>query len=130
MLIGMGGTIYQVSTRSKKQRVRTYIERFIGNFWIAIFVAIMITLLGAAFKIGYQAAYPIIMTIYGVGTFASGSLFRFRPLQIGGVISWIIAIGAFFVDFPIQLLLLACTTVVSYLIPGYMLKANYHYERV
>lgn len=130
MLIGIGGTLYQVRRRSRKQRVKTYIGRFMSSFWFAIFIAIMIALIGAAFKTGYQAAYPIIIAIYGVGTFSSGSLLRFSPLMAGGAISWIMAIVAFFVSFPIQLLLLAFITLVSYLIPGYLLKAKYRHERV
>ncbi len=130
MLVGVIGTVYQVNRRSRKERVKTYISRFMASFWFAIFIAIVITLIGGGFKIGFQAAYPILIALYGVATFTSGSLFRFKPLIIGGAACWILAVVAFFVSFPVQLLLMALTTLVSYLIPGYLLKASYRHERV
>jgi len=128
MLIGIIATVYHSVQYHKKQRVRTYVERFIMNFWLALFIAIMIVLVGAAFKTGYQIAYPNIILIYGVGIFVSGSIFRFKPLIIGGIGSWIIAIIAFFVSFHIQLLLMALATLIGYLIPGYILKASFRHE--
>jgi hypothetical protein len=79
-------------------------------------------LLSAAFVTGWQAAYPYLILLYGIGTFLSGVIFKFKPLKVGGIISWGIALVAFFVSFPIQLLLLALTTLVAYLIPGYLIK--------
>jgi hypothetical protein len=60
--------------------------------------------------------------LLGIGTSLSGVIFRFRPLMIGGILNWIIALTAFYVDFDIQLLLLALSMVVSYLIPGYLVN--------
>lgn len=128
MVLGVVATIYRSVQYGKKQRVKTYVEKFIGNFWWALFVAIMIILIGGAFKTGYQIAYPNIILIYGVGIFVSGSIFRFKPMIIGGIGSWVIAIIAFFVGFDIQLLLMALVTVIGYLIPGYMLKASVRHE--
>ncbi len=130
MLVGIAGTIYQSVRKSKTQRVKTHMEQFIGSFWLGIFIAIVVVLLGAAFKTGYATAYPVLIAIYGIGTFTSGRLFRFTPLVVGGIVSWAIALIAFFVSFEVQLLLLALTVLVSYLIPGYILKANYRHERV
>jgi hypothetical protein len=44
--------------------------------------------------------------------------------MIGGILNWLIALTAFYVSFDIQLLLLALSMVVSYLIPGYLVKAS------
>ena len=128
MLLGIGATIYKATRQHRHQKVKTYLDRFITNFWLAIFVAILIMLIGAAFKTGYDVAYPNIILIYGVAMFMSGAVFRFKPLIIGGIGCWIIAIVAFFVSFDIQLLLMALATLIGYLIPGYLLKAGTRHE--
>ncbi|WPP48164.1 hypothetical protein [Catalinimonas niigatensis] len=122
MIVGAGRTIYRSATTHKKQRVRTYVDKFIVNLWIAVSVGIVISLLAAGFVTGWQVAYPYLILLYGIGTFLSGTIFKFKPLIFGGIISWCIALVAFFVSFPIQLLLLALTVLVAYLIPGYLIK--------
>jgi hypothetical protein len=127
MLLGLGATIYKATRQARRHKVKTYLDRFITNFWLAIFVAILIMLIGGAFKTGYDVAYPNIILIYGVAMFVSGAVFRFRPLIIGGIGCWVIAIVAFFVSFDIQLLLMALATLIGYLIPGYLLKASFRH---
>jgi hypothetical protein len=113
-------------TRKHKRdsRVKTYVDRFISNIWIAVSAGILISLVAAATAVGYQVAYPFLITLFGIGTYMSGVIFKFRPLMIGGILNWLIALTAFYVGFEIQLLLLALSMVVSYLIPGYMVKAS------
>ena len=69
--------------------------------------------------------YPMVMMVYGVWLYVSGGALRFKPLMIGGVINWALAIAAFFADFQIQLLLLAAAVLLGYIVPGYMLKSRY-----
>jgi hypothetical protein len=75
-------------------------------------------------KIPWQTTYPLIISLYGLGTFVSGGVLKFKPLIIGGIACWIISIIAFLVPPMTVLLLTALSVVVSYLIPGYMLKAR------
>lgn len=125
MLVGIVATIWKVN-KYQKERVKTYVGTLMQSLWLAVFVGIMITLVAAAFTIGYQVAYPVILVLYGVGIFVSGSLFRFTPLIIGAVGTWVLALVAFFVPFQTQLLLLALATMISYIIPGYLLKSQYN----
>jgi len=127
MLVGMGFTIWKVG-KYQKQQVKTYVGTLIQSLWLAVFVGIMIILVAAAFAIGYRVAYPVILVLYGIGIFVSGSLFRFTPLIIGAIGTWGLAMVAFFVPFQTQLLLLALATMVGYIVPGYMLKSQYSHE--
>ncbi|MEO0334058.1 MAG: hypothetical protein AAF223_20685, partial [Bacteroidota bacterium] len=111
----------------RRQRVKTYVGALMQSLWLAVFIGIMITLVAAALVTGYQIAYPVILLLYGIGIFISGSLFRFIPLIIGGVGCWVIALAAYFVPFQTQLLLLALATMVGYIIPGYLLKSQYNH---
>jgi predicted PurR-regulated permease PerM len=51
-------------------------------------------------------------------------ILKFRPLVIGGVISWILSLVSVFVAFDYQLLLAAAAILSSYIIPGHLLRSN------
>lgn len=126
LLMFVGGIASWLRTRKHKKDslVKTYVDRFISNIWIAVSAGTLISLVAAATKVGYDIAYPFLIMLFGIGTYMSGVIFKFRPLMIGGILNWLIALTAFYVGFEIQLLLLALSMVVSYLIPGYLVKEN------
>ena len=126
MLVGIGATLWKVA-KYRKKPVKTYVGTLMQSLWLAVFVGIMITLIAAGFANGFQAAYPVIIMLYGVGIFVSGSLFRFTPLILGAIGTWSIALFAYFVPFQTQLLLLALATMIGYIIPGYLLKSQYNH---
>ena len=129
MLVGIGATLWRIK-KYRQQPVKTYVGNLMQSLWLAIFVGIMIALAVGGIKTGFQVAYPVILLLYGIGTFVSGRLFHFVPLVLGGIGCWLIATVAYFVPFSTQLLLLALATVISYIIPGHLLKAQYRHERV
>jgi predicted PurR-regulated permease PerM len=43
-------------------------------------------------------------------------------LIIGGIIAWVLAIGAVYVNYDYQMLFGAAAILVSYIIPAYMLR--------
>jgi hypothetical protein len=59
--------------------------------------------------------------LYGLGTFVSGLLLKFRPLIICGIINWILAMIAVKFDFDSQMLFGAAALLISYIIPGHLL---------
>lgn len=124
MLLGTVATVLRSRQHQKTKRVKTYVDRFISHLWIAISAGIVISLVAGATVVGYQVVYPFLIMLFGIGTFMSGTLFRFRPLMIGGVINWMIALTALYVSFDLQLLLLALSVTLSYLVPGYMIKGK------
>ncbi len=72
--------------------------------------------------IGFDKTYPLIIGLYGLGTFIMGGIIQFNALKIGAVICWLIAALLFTLSFPNQLLCVAAAIIVAYLIPGYLLK--------
>ncbi|MFP4090966.1 MAG: hypothetical protein ACLFT3_11730 [Cyclobacteriaceae bacterium] len=124
MLLGGVATVLRSRQHQKTSRVKTYVDRFIAHLWIAISAGILVSLAAGATILGYQVVYPFLIILFGIGIYMSGVIFRFRPLIIGGILNWVIALTAFYVSFDIQLLLLALSMVVSYLIPGYLEKAS------
>jgi len=125
VLMPLGGIVSGIVgyKKGKKAGVKTYIDRAMGYLWGG-FGATLLVVLVAMIKIGPMAAYPILIFLYGLGTFVSGGILKFKPLMIGGIACWVIGSIAVYVDFSDQLILLAIAIVVSYLIPGHILAAR------
>jgi hypothetical protein len=124
IIIGIVFSIYKSIKEEKNRRVRTYIDDSLRYLWIGMgacyFVLSMILS-----KIGWgSSVFPFFIMLYGLGTFVSGSIIKFRPLVIGGILAWALAIGAVYVDYDYQILFAAAAILVSYIIPAYLLRAR------
>lgn len=126
ILMPIGGVISIIKgmREEKSQKVKTHIDEFMKHVLIAFLVSLFIVL-GFGPKLGLNT-YPLIMMVYGFWLFISGGVINFRPLQIGGIINWALAIGAFFVGFKFQLVLLGAAVLLGYIIPGYILRSKYN----
>ena len=125
ILMALGGIISGVVgyKQEKKTTVKTYVDRAMAYLWSAVGITLFVVLI-AMIKLGPLVAYPILIFLYGIGTFVSGGILKFKPLVIGGVACWVIGSIAVYVNFSDQLILLATAIVVSYLIPGHILAAR------
>lgn len=124
ILMPSGGVItavYLIQV-SKRSRIKTKIGDFLGAVWTAFSVALLLLLLFMS-ELGYNNTYPIIIILYGIGTFLSGKLLSFKPLIIGGVFCWIIAGVSLYTEPSYRILLLALSLLISYIIPGHILKS-------
>ena len=109
----------------KKAKVMSHIDKMMAYLWYGFFVVIMIIIsMALAGILTWSLTYPLIISMYGLGTFVSGGVLKFRPLINGGIASWFIAIIAFLVPSHYVLLLTGLSILIAYLIPGYMLKAK------
>jgi hypothetical protein len=82
--------------------------------------------LGIVFsKIGWQYCFPFYILLYGIGTYISGSLLKFKPMRIGGATCLILVALAPFLDYSLQILLAAFAILISYIIPGHLLRSQY-----
>jgi hypothetical protein len=125
LLMPAGGIISFIKgmQQGRKQKVKTYIDEVMKYVLMAFLFSLAIILFT---MVRLQInTYPMVMVIYAVWLFISGGALKFKPLIIGGIINWIIAIAAFYVTFDMQLLLLALAVLLGYIIPGYMLKSKY-----
>ena len=110
----------------------TFVDHTMGFLWGG-FVIFLFAILLLSSQIGWVNTYLLIIGLYGLGTFVSGGVLRFRPLIIGGGVSLILAFGGILAhnsitDFTQVLLMLGASIICSYLIPGYLLcaKGNAH----
>lgn len=109
----------------KQARVISHFDKMMMYLWWGFFFTLMIIIvMSSVHKIPWTSTDPLIISLYGLGTFVSGGVLRFKPLIIGGIACWIISIIAFFVAPENVLLLTALSIIISYLIPGYILKTK------
>jgi hypothetical protein len=112
----------------RKTNVKTYTDDILGFVWIT-FVVLMF-LFGYLFGqiMGdeyYKFINPGFLALYGMPTFLSGKILRFRPLLIGGLTCWALSIVSTFVPYSYQLLVLSLGVAIAWIIPGYILQARY-----
>jgi len=113
---------YYSMKEKKKPQATTYVSDSIKYLWtgmgIAYFVLSMILS-----KAGWdQQVFPFFILLYGLGTFISGSIIQFRPLIIGGLIAFILAVVSVYATYDYQMLFGAAAILFSYIIPAYLLR--------
>ncbi|MBC7862711.1 MAG: hypothetical protein IAF38_07025 [Bacteroidia bacterium] len=119
---GVFSAIYGYSQK-KKEKVKTYIDDYLGYLWGAFGISLFITIFMGSKLQGN--GYPVIIMLYGIATFISGGLLKFRPLIIGGFLSFPISAACFFVPMQEQVIPLCVSLLVSYIIPGHLLQAKF-----
>jgi dolichol kinase len=72
----------------------------------------------------FRVSYTVLMLLYGLGTLITGTVIRFAPLIVGGIIAWVCAALLVWVNFPEALLVLGVSVLAGYIIPGYLLKTK------
>ena len=116
--------------KRRRKRVSTYTEEILKYVWISF--VILMFLLG--FIVNTRpapddlASTAGLLALYGMPTFLSGIILRFRALIAGGVSCWALSIISGFMSNDYQLLFLAAGVIIAWIIPGYMLRARYKLE--
>jgi hypothetical protein len=123
-IIGIVVSTYHGIKEEKKRRVKNYIDESLDYLWIAIGVAYFLLVITFV-RIGWENCFTFYMMLYGIGSFVTGRLLKFSPLVWGAIASWVLAIISTFTSFDINILLCAAAILVSYIIPGYLLRKKY-----
>jgi hypothetical protein len=122
VVIGIIFTLSRSRKEEKERRVKTYLDESISHLWLGMAASFFVLSLILT-KLGWgTVVFPFFIMLYGLGTFVSGSVLRFRPLIVGGILAWILAIGATWVSYDYQMLFGAAAILVSYIVPAYLLR--------
>lgn len=111
-----------LSRKAKKEKAKTFIGEVTAYLWTALGLCFFVFPFIFS-KIGWQYCLPFYILIYGVGTFVSGKLINFKPLIYGGIGCFILAVITPYLPYNYQLLLAALSLLISYIIPGHLLRA-------
>jgi len=124
VLMGLG--VFASVLFNLRQKKRSTSKSLIGQvmvyFWGGWLVSFVILIVFANLRESYTVILPLAMVMYGLGIFVSGGLIDFRPLIIGGILSWIAAVVSFFQPHAVQLLIMIGVVIVSYIVPGHLLR--------
>ena len=125
MVAGLAGTLYGMRKSKREAKTKTYLASSIGFLWGGFSVMLFIILFTAVKgDIHWAVSNILIIALYGLCVFVSGGIIRFKPLIWGGIASWVIAVAGLFIAPQYTFLAIALSIVVSYLIPGYLLRTK------
>lgn len=107
VIIGIIFSIYQGNKEERLRRARTQIDDSIKYLWTGMAASFFV--LGMILtRLGWDTVvFPFFIMLYGLGTFVSGSIIRFKPLIIGGILAWALVIGSTFTSYDYQMLFAA-----------------------
>lgn len=119
---------YYLFKKRKRERVRTYTGEIVGFVWFTFIICSLILVYILIKNNAFQAINAVVLVMYGMPTFLSGVILRFKPLKTGGMICWMLAIWAVFTSYQYQLLLLALAVIAAWIIPGFILRSKFKKE--
>ena len=127
MAAGMVVSVIVGYRKGKEARVMTWFDTSMIYLLRAFFMVLVIVLyMAGTGVIPWRAADSLIISLYGLATFFSGGLLRFRPLIYGGTLAWVLAIVVLYVPDLYSFPVVGASIVVAYLVPGYILKNRYN----
>lgn len=119
-------TVFLVRHDNVKKRTKSYVEEGMSFLWTGM--GISFTVVSLIFiKLGWQNCYPFFIMLYGLGTFVSGRFLQFTPFVWGGISNWVLAAVSVWFDMDTQILFAAAAILVSYIIPGHLLRLQYNH---
>jgi len=127
VMMGIGGIAASVKGHrmKKEKRVKTYLDTTMSYLWLGFIFTLFFILFFAGYgKISWAMSNVLIVTLYGMGSFVSGGILKFRPLIYGGIATWVIAVISIFLAPEYTLLSITLSIIVAYLIPGYLLRSK------
>ena len=113
-------------TTGRKTKFHTYADRLYTWTWMGFLFAATVLFIVQSRRMEIIA--PYILLLAGFPTFVSGFIIKFRPLIIGGVCFWVIALAVSFAGPSLAPLGMPVAVITGYLIPGYMLKTRVDHD--
>jgi hypothetical protein len=125
---------YMGNRQERKAFVRTHLDRIGTKIWVAFVCALMITqgiLLAFAGLTDMPEVRilitPLTLVLTAAAQYVSGTVFRYRPMTVGGIILWVAAAASFAVVFTgmwpsVQMVVFAAGVAGGFIVPGHLLN--------
>lgn len=118
--------LYSILRPGRSARVRTYVDDLLRLFDIGFIVCLFVIIISINVTNNANAGFGYFLMVYAFLMLIQGGALKFRPLIIGAVVNWIGAVAIFVNDdFKYDMLITAAAVFVGYIIPGYILRAQY-----
>jgi hypothetical protein len=112
----------------RKAKVHTYADMLYMWTWMGFLLAGIVLFI--IHSKSMETITPYILLLAGFPTFVSGFIIKFRPLILGGLCFWIIALAVNFAGPSLAPLGMPVAMILGYIIPGYMLKNKVDHDKV
>jgi cell division protein FtsW (lipid II flippase) len=127
-LLTLVALILQVYFSIKENRSRQFVSYegiVIQHTWIAFSASIFILSFYLARHSQNGQSATLIMMLYGIPTYITGGVTKFKPMIFGGVFCWVASFISIYTSIEIDLLLIAVCGLFAWLIPGVILWNRY-----
>lgn len=119
MLVGLAMSAIVGRKTKKTSKVKTYVDASIRQLWIG--AGIVFALLFFGVQPDASLFLPLMIALYGFAMWVQGALLKYRPYQAGAIASWLCSGVAFLLPTEHQLLALAGSVLLGYIVPGHLL---------
>lgn len=127
----VGGIITAIYSfrQSRKLRVLSFVDQALDFLWVGIGIAFGLLVYINIVANTWANAFTYYILLYAIGTFVTGRLLRFKPLMIGGLLNFVLAGVCSHFSYDYQLLIASLALLVSYIIPGHLLRNRYRQNK-
>lgn len=117
------------SVKEKKQKQFTgHDELTMRYLWSTFGICIFILSFYSS-KFGGDETTTLYMMLYGIPTFITGGIFKFKPMIFGGLICWALSVLSIFTPLKTDMLFMAACGLFAWLIPGIILWNKYQKQK-
>lgn len=109
----------------KKATVRTYTDDINSYVWLVFVIMGFLVGMIIARSGQPQLFNPLILMLYGMPTFLSGVILKFKPLRIGAISCWVLALVSVLIPYQFSFLLLGLAVITTWIVPGYLLRSRF-----
>ncbi len=116
--------VYFTIKEKKERKFVAHDEQTMTFVWSSFGICIFILSFYNG-RFGNEHTTSLFMMLYGLPTFITGGIFKFKPMIWGGLACWVLAIAALYASFATAMLFMAACGLVAWLIPGIILWNRY-----
>lgn len=126
----------------KSRKARSYNDIAMDYIWISFGIALFLLIHAnsgisknfqqdfgnyfesAGFRF-FDYTTSLFLIIYGIPTFITGGIMKFKPMIFGGIFCWVCSIAAVYTPALTDLLLMAASAFFAWLLPGLIMNSGY-----
>ena len=128
LLLALIPQIYFSVKEKRSKNYTSHEEGAVYFVWITFAICIFILSFYNS-KFGNEHSTTLVMMLYGIPTFITGGIFKFKPMIFGGLCCWVLSVISIYTSVENDMLLMAASGLVAWFIPGVILFNRYQKQR-
>jgi uncharacterized protein with PQ loop repeat len=128
LLLALIPQIFFAVKEKRSKKYTSHDEGAVYFVWITFAICIFILSFYNS-KFGDEHSTTLVMMLYGIPTFITGGIFKFKPMIFGGLCCWVLSVISIYTSLENDMLLMAATGLVAWFIPGVILFNRYQKQR-